>query len=87
MPSIRPLALIAALSLAGCATTIAPTYTTSNPDIMRIGGDQPEKPAPVVENSGSFCVETAEQWNEHGKTPDGQTLWAKDTLRRVVPCQ
>lgn len=87
MSLIRPFALIAVVALAGCATTIAPTYTTSNPDIMRIGGSKPENAAPVVENSGSFCVETTEQWNDHGKTPDGQSLWAKDTIRRVVPCQ
>jgi hypothetical protein len=87
MSLIRASVLIAVATLAGCATTIAPTYTTSNPDIMRIGGSKPENPAAVVENSGSFCVETSEQWNDHGKTPDGQSLWAKDTIRRVVPCQ
>lgn len=81
-----PIMLVAALA-AGCAgTTIAPRYTTENPDIMRIGGERPSNPDVRTESAGSFCVETTERWNEHGRTPDGQVLWAKDTMRKVVPC-
>lgn len=71
----------------GCATTIAPTYESQKPDIMRIGGERPTNPPPVVENTGSFCIETTDSWHEDGETPDGQTLWAKDTVRKVVPCK
>ncbi|MFB9145501.1 hypothetical protein ACFFU2_03005 [Halomonas alkalicola] len=82
-----PVLLVAALA-AGCAsnTTIAPRYTTENPDVLRIGGERPASPDPRVENAGSFCLEVTERWSEHGRTPDGQMLWAKDTLRKVVPC-
>ncbi|MBF8221080.1 hypothetical protein [Halomonas sp. 328] len=81
-----PVLLVTAL-VAGCAsTTIAPRYTTDNPDILRIGGERPANPDLRVENAGSFCVEISERWSEHGRTPDGQSLWAKDTLRKVVPC-
>lgn len=76
-----------AVLASGCAVTIAPTYTSQKPDIMRIGGDRPENAAPMLESTGSFCVETTEHWHENGKTPDGQMLWTKDTLRRVLPCK
>ncbi|GGY06920.1 hypothetical protein GCM10007160_37940 [Litchfieldella qijiaojingensis] len=81
------LPLTAAALLAGCASSaIAPKYATDNPDIMRIGNERPANPEVQVENLGSYCVEVRETWNEHGKTPDGQILWAKDTSRKVVPC-
>ena len=84
----RSFAVMALVAMtAGCATTIAPTYNSQKPDIMRIGGDRPTDPAPVVENTGSFCVQTTDTWHEDGETPDGQTLWAKDTVRKVVPCK
>jgi hypothetical protein len=84
----RCFAVVVVASLAaGCATTIAPNYTSEKPNIMRIGGDRPEAAPVKVENTGSYCVESSERWNEHGKTPDGQSLWARDTLRRVVPCK
>lgn len=84
----RSFAALALVTLiAGCATTIAPTYTSEKPDIMRIGGSQPPNAEPTVENTGSFCVKTTESWKEDGKTPDGQPLWSKDTTRKVVPCQ
>lgn len=70
---------------AGCASTIAPQYTTDKPDIMRIG-DRPADSAPVKDKAGSFCLETVDQWHDDGTTPDGQTLWAKDTVRKVIPC-
>jgi hypothetical protein len=83
----RSVAVIALVSVvSGCTNTIAPTYTSHNPDIMQIGGSQPVSPDPAVENVGSFCVQTTEVWKADGKTPDGQSLWSKDTLRTVVPC-
>ena len=74
-------------TLAGCAsTTIAPTYNTSNPN-MKVGGERPADSGPTIENAGSFCMEVTEKWHQDGKTPDGQPLWAKDSLRKVVPCK
>jgi len=78
--------LVCAALLGGCATpTIVPTYTTTNPDI-RIGGERPVDEAPRIEAAGSFCLEVAERWHRDGDTPDGTALWARDTLRKVVPC-
>lgn len=84
----RCLPILALVALAaGCASnTIAPRYSTDNPDVMRIGGERPASKEVVTENAGSYCLESREVWNSHGKTPDGQTLWAKDTHRKVVPC-
>nr|WP_163503051.1 hypothetical protein [Halomonas socia] len=80
-------ALVAVAFIAGCSSNaIAPNYTTENPDIMRIGEDRPADPERYVEEMGSYCVEVEETWNDHGTTPDGQTLWAKDTARSVIPC-
>ncbi len=74
------------LTLAACATnTIAPSYETSNPDIQ-VGGPRPEDKEALVENAGSFCLEVTEKWHLDGKTPDGKALWARDTHRKVVPC-
>ena len=89
MPLRRCLPVLLLTTLvAGCASsTIAPSYTTDNPDVMRIGGERPANRDASVESAGSVCLEPAERWNEHGRTPDGQTLWAKDTLRKVVPCK
>ncbi|MBB3329227.1 hypothetical protein BDK63_000063 [Halomonas campaniensis] len=79
--------MVAAALLAGCAgNAISPNYSSSNPDIMRIGDDRPADPEKRVEDLGSYCVEVTETWNAHGTTPDGQSLWAKDTARKVVPC-
>ena len=75
-----------ALLLSACAgKTIVPNYQNSNP-FLQVGGEQPANSAPVVENAGSFCLEVSEVWHSDGKTPDGQKLWARDTLRKVVPC-
>ncbi len=71
----------------GCSQIIKPNYTSSNPDIMRVGGSSPEKPLTTTENVGSFCLEVSDNWHRDGKTPDGQALWAKDTARKVVPCK
>jgi len=74
------------LLCAACASnTIVPTYETSNPHI-KVGDPAPVDVGPTIENAGSFCLEITEKWHQDGKTPDGQPLWAKDTARRVVPC-
>ncbi|MDI5985356.1 hypothetical protein QLQ85_11185 [Halomonas sp. M4R5S39] len=79
--------LMATALLAGCASNaLSPRYTSENPDIMRIGDEQPANPEKTTEDLGSYCVEITETWNAHGTTPDGQSLWAKDTARAVVPC-
>ena len=76
-----------ALLLSACAgKTIVPNYQNSNP-FLQVGGEQPANSAPVVENAGSFCLEVSEVWHSDGKTPDGQKLFAKDTQRKVVPCE
>ncbi|MDR5906158.1 hypothetical protein [Franzmannia qiaohouensis] len=82
-----PILLVAAFATGCASNTIAPRYTTDNPDVLRIGGERPANPDQRIENAGSYCLEIAERWNDHGKTPDGQALWAKDTLRKVVPCR
>lgn len=74
------------LLLAACGSqTIVPNYQNSNPD-LQVGGEPPPATAPVVQNAGSFCLAVSEVWHSDGKTPDGQKLWARDTLRKVVPC-
>ncbi|WP_106420375.1 hypothetical protein [Salinicola tamaricis] len=80
-------AALTALAVGGCASnTFAPNYQSNNTDVLRIGGERPEAAAPAVENLGSFCVQTTQQWNDQGKTPDGQRLWVKSTLRQAVAC-
>ena len=80
------LPVFASLTLGACATnTIAPSYETSNPDIQ-VGGASPEDRPPHIDSAGSFCLEITEKWHRDGNTPDGQALWARDTLRKVVPC-
>lgn len=83
----RALGAVVLGGLAGCAsTTIAPSYETSNPN-LQVGGEKPVDVGPTVENAGSFCLQITEQWHEDGRTPDGQKLFARDTLRKVVPCK
>jgi|GEM_PF-228617 len=85
---------IMAAALAGCgimapttSTTINPNYASPNPDLMSIGMDAPtEKPSEIL-NLGSYCVSITEKWKRDGKTPDGQSIWTKDHLRKVVPCR
>jgi len=86
--SARPVVLgMMALVLAGCmGNTITPNYSSSNPN-LQVGGKQPADPAPQIEHAGSFCLEVKEKWHKDGSTPDDQALWAKDTLRKVVPCK
>ncbi len=79
------IAAIAAL-LSGCAgNTITANYNTTDPNIQ-IGGDPPADTGPTKENAGSFCMEVSQKWHKDGETPDGKTLWSRDTLRKVVPC-
>ncbi|MDD2464914.1 MAG: hypothetical protein PHI97_13035 [Desulfobulbus sp.] len=79
---------VVAAVLAGCGTkTIPPSYTSANPDLMRIGGDEPGNKEPQILNLGSYCLQVQEEWKVDGKTPDGQTLWTKDSFRKVVPCR
>ncbi|MGE4559160.1 MAG: hypothetical protein AB7E77_03080 [Desulfobulbus sp.] len=78
----------AAAALAGCgAKTIPPSYTSADPDLMRIGGDAPGDKEPQILNLGSYCLQVRDEWKTDGKTPDGQTIWTKDSLRKVVPCR
>ncbi len=81
------LCLLAGSLATGCAQVIKPNYTSSKPDIMRVGGDTPSTPKTTTENVGSFCLEISDNWHQDGETPDGQALWAKDTARKVVPCK
>ncbi|MEW6218001.1 MAG: hypothetical protein AB1634_00520, partial [Thermodesulfobacteriota bacterium] len=60
---------------------------TTNPDLMRIGSERPADRGPEAVNMGTYCLEVAEKWKQDGKTPDGQVVWTKDTLRRAVPCK
>lgn len=79
--------LFAGLALAGCAgSTITPNYQSTNTEALRIGGKQPPASEPLVENMGSYCLQTMEVWHQDGKTPDGQALWTKDSKRNIVPC-
>lgn len=76
-----------AMTLAGCGmATIKPNYASTNPDLMRIGGDKPADKEPEIVNLGAYCLKVTEKWKADGKTPDGQTLWSKDSLRTVIPC-
>ncbi|WP_110656312.1 hypothetical protein [Salinicola halimionae] len=76
------------VAMAGCASnTFAPNYQSNNTDILRIGGERPDAAAPAVEDLGSFCVQTTQQWTDQGRTPDDQRLWVKSTLRQAVACR
>jgi hypothetical protein len=53
---------------------------------MRIGGDTPVDKEPEIVNLGSYCLKVTEKWKADGKTPDGQTIWSKDSFRKVTSC-
>lgn len=81
-----------AVVLSGCGTTlfsptISPTYTSTNPEMMRIGGDAPSSKEPEQLHMGSYCLQVMDKWKADGKTPDGQVIWTKDSFRKVVPCR
>ncbi|CAK0745789.1 conserved exported hypothetical protein [Gammaproteobacteria bacterium] len=80
---------IAAVSglLAGCSAPLKPNYTTTNPDLMRIGGEKPADRAPEVANMGTYCMQTSDHWKSDGRTPDGDTIWTKDTFRKAAACK
>lgn len=80
-------ASIAAL-LTSCGTaTINPNYSSANPEWMFIGKEAPAAKPSELLNLGSYCLSVTEKWKTDGKTPDGQTIWTKDSLRKVVPCR
>jgi hypothetical protein len=79
---------VIAVSLVGCTkTTINPNFTSANPDLMRIGGESPDNGEPEMINMGSYCLRVVDKWKADGRTPDGQTIWSKDTFRKVTPCR
>lgn len=74
--------------LTSCGTaTINPNYSSANPELMLIGKEAPAGKAPELLNLGSYCLSVTEKWKIDGKTPDGQTIWTKDSLRKVQPCR
>ena len=76
-----------AVTITGCAsTTMKPNYTSTNTDLLRIGGDKPGDKEPELVNMGSYCLQITEKWKADGKTPDGLTIWSKDTARKTAPC-
>ena len=75
-----------AVALSACAMTVKPTYTSTNVDLLRIGGEKPSDKEPETIHAGSYCLQIAEKWKADGKTPDGQTIWTRDCLRKVIPC-
>jgi len=77
-----------AVTLAGCgAATVKPNYTTTHTDLIRIGGEAPANKEPELLNTGSYCLQVTDKWKVDGKTPDGQTIWTKDSYRKVTPCR
>jgi hypothetical protein len=75
-------------SITGCGTaTMKPNYSTANADLLRIGGDKPSDKEPEIINMGSYCLQVTEKWKVDGKTPDGQTIWSKDSQRKAIPCR
>ena len=76
------------ITTSGCGvSTINPNYTSTDTDLMRIGGDKPVDNEPEVVNMGSYCLKVSKKWKADGKTPDGQTIWTMDSLRQTAPCQ
>ena len=79
--------IAATIGLGGCAgNTITPNYTTTDPNVQ-VGGEQPANTGPETTDIGSFCMDVSHKWHEDGETPDGKTLWSRDTYRKVVPCK
>ncbi|MBI5593362.1 MAG: hypothetical protein HY881_23140 [Deltaproteobacteria bacterium] len=80
--------VVFAVTMTACGmATIKPNYTLTNTDLMRIGGEKPSDKEPEIINMGSYCLQVSEKWKADGKTPDGQTIWSKDSLRHAIPCQ
>ena len=72
--------------VAGCgSSTIRPDYGSSNPN-LQVGGTRPADGAASIEPAGAFCLEVADVWHDDGKTPDGERIYARDTVRRAVSC-
>ena len=72
--------------LASCSTPLRPNYTSTNTEWMRVGGDRPADKSPEVTNLGAYCLQTSDRWKADGKTPDGESIWTKDTFRKAVEC-
>ncbi|MCL2790644.1 MAG: hypothetical protein FWD79_08360 [Desulfobulbus sp.] len=85
---LLPGVVLLAVILTGCnAATINPNYSSANPEWMFIGEKAPaEKPTETL-NLGSYCLSVSEKWKMDGKTPDGQNIWTKDSLRSITPCR
>jgi hypothetical protein len=78
---------VLAATLTGCGvSTIVPNYSSTNPDLMRIGGEMPSQKEPEMLNLGSYCLQVTDKWKPDGKTPDSQMIWSKDSYRKAVPC-
>lgn len=79
---------VVAVALTGCGEkTVNPNFSSANPELLRIGGEKPEDKGPEIINMGSYCLSVTEKWKADGKTPDGQMLWSKDSLRKAIPCR
>jgi hypothetical protein len=81
--------VLLAATLTGCwrTATVNPNYSSANPEMMFIGAAAPAEPPTETLNLGSYCLSVSEKWKVDGTTPDGQTIWTKDILRRAVPCR
>lgn len=80
-------ASVLALGVSACTTVLKPSYIVSDPEVMQISSKRPvAKPAELV-NLGQFCVSVQGQWKADGETPDGQTIWTKDTYRKAAACR
>jgi len=73
--------------LAGCAAPLKPSYTTNNPEFIRIGGEKPVARSSEVINTGTYCLHISHVWKSDSKTPDGDTIWTMDTFRKAAACK
>lgn len=86
--SLLMLAVVATAAIvSACASEITPTYQSSAPDLLRIGGEKPSDQVLETRNLGTFCLQVQEKWKSDGKTPDGKTIWSKDTVRKTMACR
>ncbi|CAK0767035.1 conserved exported hypothetical protein [Gammaproteobacteria bacterium] len=73
--------------LAGCSTPLKPNYTTTNPELIRIGGEKPVERSAEIMNTGTYCLRISHIWKSDTKTPDGDTIWTMDTFRKATACK
>ncbi|UVL82277.1 hypothetical protein LOY35_18840 [Pseudomonas sp. B21-028] len=78
--------LVLALSLVTLAAcTPYRSLASTDPNWMRLGGDEPEGyPRTFVENLSGHCSLVTESWSE-GKI-NGRLLWTKHQSRKSVAC-